>query len=105
MTRENVIGTCYLLHFDGPYLHAKHYLGWSENGWEDRVALHLAGKGSPLVRAAVADGANIQLVRLFPSVTRHFERRLKEHGKAHLCPSCVQRVTIPRLTNRDQGVA
>jgi predicted GIY-YIG superfamily endonuclease len=104
MTRENVVGTCYLLHFDGPYLHAKHYLGWSENGVQDRIALHLAGNGSPLVRAAVRAGANIQLSRLFFGVTRHFERRMKKHGKAHLCPSCVQRVTVPNLTARDLGI-
>lgn len=28
--RTNVVGSIYLLHFDRPYLHAGHYLGWDE---------------------------------------------------------------------------
>jgi hypothetical protein len=95
--RENVLGTVYLLHFDGPYLHAKHYLGWSENGWAERIAAHIIGKGSPLVRAAVAIGANIVLARTWQGVDRNFERRLKKHGKARICPLCTDRPRNPRI--------
>jgi hypothetical protein len=39
------------------YHHARHYIGWARRV-DTRLAEHLAGAGSPLVRAAVsADGA------------------------------------------------
>jgi site-specific DNA-cytosine methylase len=34
-----VIGTVYLLHFDRPYKHARHYLGWAES-LDARLAVH-----------------------------------------------------------------
>lgn len=90
-----MIGTVYLLHFD-PGLPitgarvARHYLGWTEGDVDERVRLHLTGRGSPLVRAAVAAGCTITLARTWPSVDRHFERRLKRrHEAPRLCPQCV----------------
>ena len=55
--RDGAAGTVYVLHFDPPYRHAAHYVGWTAGDVEVRVGTHLRGAGSPLVRAAVAAGS------------------------------------------------
>lgn len=87
--RQNVEGTIYLLHLDPPVAHARHYLGWTERDVVDRLAEHLRGAGSPLVRAAVERGSRVSLVRTWPARTRHEERRLKRNSHIpRLCPAC-----------------
>jgi len=49
--RHNVQGTVYVLHFDPAYKHARHYVGWTAGEVTERIAVHLQGRGSPLVRA------------------------------------------------------
>ena len=89
---ENVAGTLYLLHFDRPYPRdaragVRHYLGWALDV-DSRLAEHLAGRGSPLVRAAVAAGIGVELVATWPG-TRHDERACKRgHNHARYCPRC-----------------
>ena len=79
----------YLLHFDPPYKHAGHYLGYTEDV-DARVRSHLSGRGSPLVRAAVAAGSEVKIVRTWPEGTRTMERALKKQGSSsHLCPLCA----------------
>jgi hypothetical protein len=51
--RHNVPGTVYVLHFEPAYKHAQHYVGWTAGEVTERIAVHLQGRGSPLVRAAV----------------------------------------------------
>lgn len=86
------MGICYLLHIDPPYQHAKHYLGYSEQDdtGEKRLAMHLSGRGSPLIKAAVAAGCKVSLVRVWQQATRTFERQLKNNGHVgpRLCPTC-----------------
>lgn len=78
----------YLLHFDPPYRHAGHYLGWSDD-MERRTAHHLAGRGhNPLVDAALAAGSVVTVARTWPGADRSFESRLKRHGKTRVCPLC-----------------
>lgn len=80
-------GTIYLLHFDPPYRHAKHYLGWT-NREQVRYKAHLNGKGSRLVAAAVAAGSQITVVWTRPG-TRRDEAALKRgHDSVRLCPIC-----------------
>jgi hypothetical protein len=68
---------------------ARHYLGWAADV-DRRVAEHLAGRGSPLVRAAVRRGLPVELARVWPDETRDFERGLKRRKEAaRLCPLCV----------------
>jgi len=43
-----VTGTVYLLHFDQPYKHARHYVGWASNV-RRRLAEHEAGRGARLL--------------------------------------------------------
>jgi hypothetical protein len=79
----------YLLHFDRSYRHARHYIGFTQN-LEQRLAEHRAGRGSPLIAAAVADGIDFQLAAIWEG-DRHVERRLhrQKNARARLCPICV----------------
>jgi hypothetical protein len=80
----------YLLHFDPPYRHAGHYLGFAES-IEARLAQHRAGgvKSSPLVRAALGAGSTVIHVRTWPEGDRTLERRLKRQGGlSRHCPNC-----------------
>ena len=78
----------YLLHFDPPYRHAGHYLGYTEDV-PKRFALHVKGKGSPLVKAAVNNGSRIVLVRLWAE-DGNAEQEIKRSvgSRARLCPLC-----------------
>lgn len=83
----------YLLHFDRPLHHAKHYLGYTGN-LEQRLALHANPDGSShhaLIRAVRAAGIGFQLARTWADGDRAFERQLKrqKHGP-RLCPICSQ---------------
>lgn len=82
-------GTCYLLHLDRPFGHAKHYLGWAGPGHLDRrLAHHADGSGANLLRHVAAAGIGWELSRTWPG-DRHMERRLKHRGgRARLCPVC-----------------
>lgn len=58
--------TVYVLHIEPPLGHARHYVGYTPD--EDlarRIAEHMSGSGSPLIRAAVAAGRNVQLAHAF----------------------------------------
>jgi hypothetical protein len=57
---------CYLLHFDPPYKHARHYIGFAFD-IEARFNEHLTGKGANLVAVAVAAGSAVYLARIWPN--------------------------------------
>lgn len=104
--REAVPGSIYLLHFDRPYKHARHYLGWSSDV-AARFDRHTAGRGSPLVKAALAAGIGVEIVFVRPG-TRHDERRL--HIRGHVgewCPLCrrppAKRKSASRRTHLGNG--
>jgi len=60
------------------------------------VAEHLAGQGSPLIRAAVAAGRAIDLVLSVPG-DRKLERKLHNAHGTRVCPRCrSQRPSRPR---------
>ena len=81
-------GTVYLLHFDRRYRHAGHYTGWTTN-LTDRLVDHHIGRGARLVAVAQAAGIGWRLARIWPGVTRSFERALKRQGgAARRCPLC-----------------
>ena len=86
----------YLIHFDRPLHHAKHYLGYCADGTlEVRLIRHRAGRGARLL--AVLRELNIgwRVVRVFEG-DRRFERRLKKGGSCRLCPVCRVRPAQPR---------
>lgn len=79
----------YLLHFQRFYHHARHYLVYSDD-LDARVAAHRAGRGSPLVAAAVRDGIDFELAATWPG-DRHEERGLHRYRNSprRLCPICL----------------
>jgi hypothetical protein len=86
----------YLIHFDRPLHHARHYLGYCADGTlEVRLIRHRAGRGARLL--AVLRELNIgwRVVRVFDG-DRKFERRLKGSGSSRLCPVCRERPVQPR---------
>lgn len=88
----------YLLHLDPPLKHAKHYLGYSRD-ITARVVTHLSGRGSPLVRAALAAGSQVSLVRIWDGAPQTLERALKDRKNVPLlCPTCREE-TLARRRN------
>jgi hypothetical protein len=85
-----VTGTVYLLHFDRPYKHARHYTGWaaSSRSLKRRLAQHGHGDGARLLAVAHAAGIGWQLARTWPG-DRTRERQIKRQGGASRhCPLC-----------------
>lgn len=81
-------GHVYLLHFDRPYRHARHYLGYTQKDVDGRVELHRAGKGARLMEVIVEAGIDFTCVRIWYG-GRRLERRLKNRKHAdRLCPIC-----------------
>jgi hypothetical protein len=85
----------YLVHFDKPFHHAKHYLGFCDDAGRDtdlavssRIDYHRRKKGSRLLAAVVDHGIGFEVVRVWPGATRNFERRLKGHSSTRYCPVC-----------------
>lgn len=78
--------TVYVLHFDPPYKHARHYIGFCEKEVNTRLATHCNGNGNPLVKAAVAAGSKITVAHVFKGADRTFERKLK--NRRDVCKWC-----------------
>lgn len=94
-------GTVYLVHFDRPLRHARHYLGYVSGG-DDRLAAridrHRAGDGAKLLRAIGLLGIGWRVVRTWPGGSRTFERRLKKRKRAaKLCPVCRAARGLPAV--------
>lgn len=87
--RQRGLPVIYLLHFDAPYRHARHYLGTAAAGHlEARLAAHAAGRGARLTQVVAAAGIGWQLARTWPG-GRDRERQLKRQGGAsRRCPMC-----------------
>src|SRR5262245_46408846 len=71
-------GLIYLLHFDRPYRHARHYCGWTTN-LPERLACHATGRGARLLEVVAAEGIGWQLARTWID-DRHRERAIKNQG-------------------------
>jgi hypothetical protein len=62
MNRQQ-LGVIYMLHFDRPYRHAKHYVGWTAD-LLDRLDAHAKGNGARLVEVIWQAGIGFTLVRI-----------------------------------------
>jgi predicted GIY-YIG superfamily endonuclease len=80
-------GTVYLLHFDRPFGHARHYMGWASN-LDGRLRHHRRGTGANLMRHVGRAGITWRLAATWKGATRNDERRMKNHGHARRCPIC-----------------
>ncbi len=82
------LGVIYLLHFDQPYRHARHYVGWTED-LLDRLDRHACGHGARLVEVITQAGIGFTLVRIAEG-TRRTERAIKNAGgQVRYCPACT----------------
>lgn len=81
-------GTIYLLHFETPYAHARHYTGWTPRMLDERLADHASGQGARLTAVVLAAGIGWTLARTWAG-SRARERQLKRQGGAsRRCPIC-----------------
>jgi predicted GIY-YIG superfamily endonuclease len=89
-------GTVYLLHFDRPYKHARHYVGWTRDV-KRRLAEHAAGRGARLLAVVREAGIGWELARMWPGGPAR-ERQIKaQGGHARHCPLCgVRPRQLPR---------
>jgi predicted GIY-YIG superfamily endonuclease len=77
----------YLIHFNGAYKHARHYLGFSTD-LDKRITDHLCGMGARLLEVVTKAGIEWKLARICRG-GRSLERRLKNwNGAAKFCPIC-----------------
>lgn len=84
------MGTVYLIHFDRPLAHARHYLGYTDNLIE-RLERHRQGNGARLMQVIKELGISWRLARTWDG-ERALERRLKNQKNGpRLCPICRQR--------------
>jgi predicted GIY-YIG superfamily endonuclease len=80
-------GTVYLLHFNKPYHHAKHYTGFTTS-LDARLEAHSKGTGARLMEVTANAGITFELARTWQG-TRKDERRIKkQHNAPRLCPMC-----------------
>ncbi len=82
----------YLLHFNAPFKHARHYIGYcGENGLDNRLKEHRTGQGARLIAVIEDAGIDFVLARTWPRAGRDEERRLKKYHKgSQHCPLCKQ---------------
>lgn len=85
MSRK-LTGTVYLIHFDRPYAHAKHYLGFTTD-LPGRLDAHAKGQGARLMEVIRDAGITWRLARTWQG-DRHRERQLKQRGHSRYCPIC-----------------
>jgi len=81
-------GTIYLLHFDQPLAHARHYMGFTFD-LERRLDEHARGNGNARIMEVLAErGITFTLARTWEGPQR-LERRLKRQKNApRFCPLC-----------------
>lgn len=82
----------YLIHFERPYRHAGHYLGYSDN-LAARIAAHEHGNGAKLMEVITRNDIRWSVVKVWPG-DRTLERKLKNRSGSRLCPVCAGRVPI-----------
>jgi hypothetical protein len=89
----------YLIHFDRPLHHARHYLGYCVDGnLQVRLIRHRGGHGARILAALRRLNIGWRVVRVFDGDYR-LERRLKrQHKIRSYCPVCSERPWTPRDT-------
>lgn len=81
----------YLICFDRPFRHARHYLGFVESPGklEARIERHRSGDGAKLLRAVNQAGIQWRVVRTWEDGSRDKERQMKNRGHTpDYCPVC-----------------
>lgn len=80
----------YLICFERPFGHARHYLGYTKDqeSFPLRIQHHRRGTGANLLRHVNLAGIAWNVVRTWPDGDQTMERRLKGHSSTRLCPKC-----------------
>jgi len=88
----------YILHFDPPLKHARHYVGFTERSVLTRINEHLSGHaaGSPLVKAALESGSEVKIGRIFRNGDRELERKIKRGKNTKCCCPLCGGHTVPK---------
>ncbi|HLI06510.1 MAG TPA: hypothetical protein VKV40_08080 [Ktedonobacteraceae bacterium] len=81
--------TVYLLHFEEPYKHARHYLGYSKHV-DIRLDQHAQGRGVPLMRAVHRAGIAWCLARTWEGDWGLEKYLRRQHHGPRFCPFCRQ---------------
>lgn len=83
-----MVGTVYLIRLSEKLAnHAQYYIGFTTQHPIDRLQDHRNGKGSRMLAAAVNQGIEINIVRIWENQPKSFERDLKNRKNAkQLCP-------------------
>lgn len=82
-----VAGYVYLLHFDQPLAHARHYIGFTTD-IDGRLRRHERGGGSCLIAAIAGRNIGYIVARVWRG-DGNFERKLKRQKNGpRLCPIC-----------------
>ena len=84
---DNGEGTVYLIHFDRPYKHALHYLGWAKN-LDSRMEHHRRGNGARLLAVIQNAGIGWRVVRTWPGGRDVEARKKKQGSRGRHCPVC-----------------
>lgn len=81
----------YLLHFDTPYKHARHYLGYARGSAERRIEQHLNGQGARLMSVIKEAGIGFTVAKMWRDGTKADETRFKKgNNSPRLCPICQE---------------
>lgn len=95
----------YLLHFDRPYKHARHYLGFAPDvsAMHARIDRHYTatigdGHNHRLMQVIRQAGISFTLARVWPDGTREDEKRRKKSGNSRRCPICLEEKRRARAT-------
>lgn len=85
------MSTVYLIHFETPFKHARHYLGYTSLALEERINRHRSNRGAKLLIAVSSAGIKWNVVRTWVG-GRELETQLKRRKNAPtLCPICTGR--------------
>jgi len=99
MTKDWEAGTIYLIHFDRPYKHAGHYLGYASD-LEKRLERHRKGRGARLLKVIQDVGIDWKVVRTWSPAGPSVEAELKRyHNNKRLCPVCYPQWAKDRANN------
>ena len=87
----------YLIHFDEPLSHARHYLGSTDN-LARRLEEHASGEGARILDELNQRGIGWSLVRVLAPTSfmthRQIESLLKRHANSpRLCPLCSEQAS------------
>ncbi len=82
--------TVYLIHFEQPYKHARHYLGYASDV-QARIQRHQAGTGARLMEVIAHAGIHWHVARTWEG-DQALEKALKlQKNSPRLCPDCQQK--------------